>query len=558
MRKIGILLLLGMGLSLLSQVYAYSSEFSLLVETMGLEMKNPKGLSLNEEVYQEYSLFVYGSPLQAWSGQRWKEVAEGHWCKGAGAWKGTGIRGEYWILGENYDGKEVHNHRFPVDIEPPTPPTQWRYAVLPDALESWQNANEYMEAGQREYMLTQKLTRNEETFDLTVLDIGLDKVRLENYATWKSKGTVYTQRYDQNQKRWAANFLIPPMAGDAELVGYAEFPQGKEYEVPEEAEHLSIPIVYGAEMTQLTDYAKPEHVKQIKSQLWVNGEKISEVEGTEQLQIEKQTVYSLTKENWPANTVLFIPVEVRSTLVTKFLTDGALVDIQTYTLTVVFGKAPEEEIPKEENQSVSNETYRNYEMIPPPNITSVEIKRIVEGTEKDLLIAKKTGEKFICAGQTLSFRVKAINLVDTVTLEFDGDTSIHTLDELTKRFEWTEPRSRNQKTIVSSLSQLEKMYRGGFSLTFSEQEGEEAVYVGTYVIPYQTKQTLHSWSTLREQSQNAFQMEEEKLFTRIKRPYQLVFKAKSATGADTKRINLDVFERWDTLYNRDLRSYVES
>lgn len=204
-------------------IFALSNEFSFLLETMGIEEQNKIGEKINEEVYQQYRLFVYGSPLQYSNGQRWKNVSDGLWTKNGGPWMGNGIRGEYWILGSNQEGREVHNHLFPVDIEPPTPPTVWRYAVIPDALDSWQDAEKYMDSVQREYMLTQKLTRNQVTYDMIVLSIGLDKARVENYATWKTKGSIYTERYDRENKKWAANFLIPAMAGDAELEGYARF-----------------------------------------------------------------------------------------------------------------------------------------------------------------------------------------------------------------------------------------------------------------------------------------------------------------------------------------------
>lgn len=77
-----------------------------------------------------------------------------------------------------------------------------------------------------------------------------------------------------------------------------------------------------------------------------------------------------------------------------------------------------------------------------------------------------------------------------------------------------------------------------------------------YVIPYQTKQTLESWNTLREESKNAFNIDENKLFSRIRDPYEVVFKVSGPSGTTTKRVKLDVFERWDTLYNRDIKEYV--
>ena len=539
-----------------NKIYAYSDEFNLMIEAMDIEITNVNGLKLNEEVYNEYQLFVYGSPLIAYKGQRWKNVEDGHWSMGSGAWNGSGIRGEYWILGENYNGKEVHNHLFPVDIEPPTSPTQWRYAVISDALESWQDASKYMDDTQREYMLTQKLARNNITYDLTVPDIGLDKVRIENYATWKSKGTVYTQRYDMNNKKWAANFLIPPMAGDASLEGYAIFSNGMEYVIGEEKNNIDIPITYGCKVENLTDYAKKEHVKSIKSELIINGKSVDYIEASETTAVEDSTEYKVTNEMFENSSVLVLNVQVKSTLFTKFTTDGAMVDVKQYML-YVYKDGVEPEVIITGDNHVSDDNYANYPKLPPPKITSVEIMQMVGGSEEELWISRKTGKAFICAGQTITLQVKAINSPEKVTIEFDGDTSITTLDSLTKQFEWTEPRNRGKKTIVSSYSKLQEMYKGKIKMKYERTVGEEKVYTYTYVIPYGTKQTLHSWSTLREISNNAFDINENKLFTRIRNPYEIVLKASGPTGINTKRIELDVFERWDTLYNRDISRYTK-
>ena len=88
------------------------------------------------------------------------------------------------------------------------------------------------------------------------------------------------------------------------------------------------------------------------------------------------------------------------------------------------------------------------------------------------------------------------------------------------------------------------------------KEGDETVFECMYVIPYKTKQTLHSWDTLRIESNDAFEIDEKKLFSRISSPYEIVFKVNGPTGVSTERVKLDVFERWDTLYNRDLSKYV--
>ena len=515
-----------------STSYALSNDFSFLLETMGIEEINQNGLKINEDIYNEYNLLVYGSPHDNYAGQRWKNVSTGHWSKNTGPWNGIGIRGEYWILGVNYNGKEVHNHLFPVDIEPPTAPIQWRYAIISDALESWQDAEKYMD------------------------DIQLEKARVENYATWKTKGSVYTQRYDINNKKWAANFLIPAMSADAELQSYAVFLKGTEYEISQENEKVEIPITYGAKVINLTEFAQKEHVKTIKSQLWINNILIDEIENTETLEIEKDIIHQVLKNDCLNSAMITLNIEIRSTLITKFTTDGPLVDIDKYTIFVNFNNFKSTDENTEYNH-VIDENYAEYTTLPPTKITNIEIKKIVNGVEDDLLIAKKTGEKFICAGQTIVIEVTATNGPDSVSIEFEGDSSIFTLDSLTKRFEWTEPRSRGQKTFVSSLEKLNQMYSGKIFLKEDSYGINSVTYVGYYIIPYGTKQTLHSWSSLREITEEAFSIDANKLFSRINNPYQIVIKAYGSTGVDTERVNLDVFERWDTLYNRDITKYIQ-
>ena len=440
-----------------TKVIAVSSEFSLMLDTMKIPTQNKSGLYINEEIYDAYNLFVYGSPLNKFSGQRWKDVIDGKWTKNSGIWNGVGIRGEYWILGENYYGNEVHNHKFPVDIEPPTEPTEWRYAIIADALESWQESEKYMDDFQKEYMLTQKLMRNNVTYDIIVKDIGFEKVRLENYATWKTKGTVYTQRYDRNNKKWAANFMVPPMAADADLEGYANFTNGTEYYI-EEPIDIEIPITYGSSVINLTDYAKAEHVKELKSQLYINENYIDEVSDIRKLSVEGNACFKFDRSEYQEGKLITLNVQIRSTLFTTFITDGALVDIKNYTIFINCGSDTDLDDLTHFN-GVSNETYIPYPDVLPPRITNIEMKRIVDGKELPLLISKKTNTEFICAGQTIKFEIQTINYANKLTIEFAGDSSISRFDELTKRFEWTEPKSRNEKTMFKTLKEFEKMYK---------------------------------------------------------------------------------------------------
>ena len=127
---------------------------------------------------------------------------------------------------------------------------------------------------------------------------------------------------------------------------------------------------------------------------------------------------------------------------------------------------------------------------------------------------------------------------------------------MTKRFEWTEPRERDEKTIVSSWKKFSQMYDGKLITEKISNIGEESIFVCTYIIPYGTKQTLHSWNSLRDISKDAFKLNENKLFSRINDPYEIVVKVSGPTGVTTERVELDVFERWDALYNRDLSDYI--
>ena len=546
--------------------YAYSDKFQFLIQTMEVDVENPHGKKLNEDIYNKYSLFVYGSPLDGYAEQRFKNVEEGNCAKGIGIWSGKGERGEYWILGENNLGLEVHNHKFPVDIEPPTPPTQWRYAIISGAKESWQDQSKYMDDYQKEYMLNTKLMRNDTEYDLTATSIGLDKVRLENYATWKTKGSVYTQRYDMNNKRWAANFMVPPMAGDAELNGYASFPDGNDFSLNENQTSLVVPIEYGAKMINLSDYAKPEHVKRIKNELYIDDILVDSIEDTEKISISDDYNYFFNRNI--KNEIVTVDVTVKSTLLTKFTTDSALIDIKKYTITIVGSQYVKEdsddtiEIIEDQNDFVEEETRRNrvydekyaeYPENPPPYIKKVTIKK---NDDSDLYISNKTGKKFVLAGQTVNIEIVAGNFPNKVTLEFEGDSSIYTFDSTTKNFEWDEPRKRGIPTLLPSLNDYKQMYKNTINFKKGKTYENETTYSLIYVIPYETKQTLHSWNTLRNESKDAFKIDENKLFSRIRNPYQLVVKVKNANGADTKRVDLDVFERWDTLYNRDLKPYI--
>ena len=174
----------------------------------------------------------------------------------------------------------------------------------------------------------------------------------------------------------------------------------------------------------------------------------------------------------------------------------------------------------------------------------------------ELKKAKKTDSSFICAGQVLAINIETSN-TDYITIEFAGDSSIITLDNLTKKFEWDDPRERSVKTRYASLKSLQDMYGGMKKIMPYKTREEKSFFKFVYVIPYGTKQTLHSWSSLREISKDAFSIDESKLFSRKESAYKLVIKVKGGLDYRTKQYTLDIAERWDELYNRDLSKYVK-
>lgn len=136
---------------------------------------------------------------------------------------------------------------------------------------------------------------------------------------------------------------------------------------------------------------------------------------------------------------------------------------------------------------------------------------------------------FISAGETLAIAIDYPNKVESITVDFVGDRSIKHVDKLTKKF-------------------LGQNLEYNFPLTLYPDEN--GIFV--YKIPYGTNQTLESWSTLREKSGDAENINKSLLFSRIREPYQIKIKIED----EEVIYKFDVFERWDTILNRDASKYI--
>lgn len=518
-----------------------SSKFQKTLELMNVPVKNKDGYEINEEMYNKYNLIVYGKPQDVSKNQRWKDVNNGKWQN-----ETTGKTGEYRILGYSLSGTVVNNESFPDDYVSGKSPEEWNYIVIDDALSSWNDTEDYQTKEQIEYMLNQKLSRNGTQYNLTAKSIGLDKARLEAYATWKTAGSIFTLKNGSNGLFWGATFNVPPMAADAQVVANLEFPNGTTYMFSEKSDTIEIPFTYGAEAINLTEYAKAEHIKNITSEIEIQYTLFDKITGEKTTKITKENKIVIDKNKYSLEEGIHILVRNIAVLETLFSNEAPMVDIKEVTLNI---NCEEEE----EYIYVSNINKQDYEEIPRPRITKIELyRRDTNGKEKLLNTVKKTKNKFICAGQTLIVKATITNSPTSVRFFVQGNSSIQTLDELTKRFLYDEPKQRDEKLLYPSLSKLKESYE--LPLRMNEIDGE---YTIQYVIPYQTKQTVHSWNSLRNLSGNALEINTNNLFSKISEPYVIKIRASNVGGTTTRSVNLDVFERWDTVYNRDISEYIQ-
>lgn len=174
--------------------------------------------------------------------------------------------------------------------------------------------------------------------------------------------------------------------------------------------------------------------------------------------------------------------------------------------------------------------------------------RYVEELKKPVKINDSEG--FICAGETLYVIIKTKG-IDYIEIDFEGDKSIKTMDDLTKRFLIDEPALFNKKSDVK-IDEYDFPKRVYPSET--NFDGEET-FIFRYTIPYKTLQTLESWRTLKYTSLE--EIDESKLLDRKNAAYRVIIKP---NGEDflKQTIYFDVFERWDTILNRDLSRLIKN
>lgn len=561
-----------------SSAYCASDNFLNIINIMGIERYNISGYEINEYIYYTYNQIVYGSPEDAIyePTQRWKNVSNGNWIR-------NGNRGEYRLLGYNNIGKVINNHEFPNDITPLTSPLEWRYAILDDAMDSWKDISRYKFIKQKEYMLNTNLLRDNIEYDLTTNTIGLDKVRLDNCSTWKTKGTVYTNRYDYKNKKWEATFNTKPIAVDVSFTNYIT-PKLQTMTMFKTNNYIDITVNWGAIFNTDSEYISKEQIKKIESSIYVNNGLVTTFEITKEMGHSGSYGIRMYRGEFPKvyylkmNTVNLM---ICSKLYTEFITDTPMYAISYSNINVWvqdgIGKA-----------YIVREKYMSDEYVIPsftipvinsnvdPNISNsinVEMKKIVKENSdyyvEDIYKTNSTDSGnsigVISSGNEFVLKVTGDSISD-VTMSIIGDNSIKTLDNKTKLFEWIEPRQRNTATRYNSLDEYYSFYNIN---TYNFEEYNNSFYF-SYLIPYGTIQTLHSWNSIRDAQGNSFNIDKSLLFSRISNPYMLNFEIcrqyiedtedgfKIYTTLNNEYIKFDVFESWNNLYNRDVTKYINN
>ena len=344
------------------------------------------------------------------------------------------------------------------------------------------------------------------------------------------------------------------MAANAEIKSKLEISSGWNYTISKDENNLIIPIAYGATIENLSEYANKDDIKNIQSELIIDGVRTKIINDKETLNVEDVYYLNIDKNLYQDEAVIEILIKTNSMAETYFDLDMPLYSSKEDVLVI--------KIEKEEDFIKVDNVNKRFGSGDKPKIVSIEFKRVTtngNGVEEyvDLNIAKKTNREFICAGQVLYIKVGAINTRE-ISIDIEGDKSIRTLDELTQKFEWIEPKERNIKTRYNSLNSLKKAYDLPKAMEEKiEIDSDIKYFTFIYVIPYETKQTLSSWASIREDTRDAFNIDKTKLFEKIRDPYSFVFKAGSDIGIITQRKKLDVFEAWNTIYNRDLTPYIK-
>ncbi len=465
------------------KVYGITENFKFVIDTIGVPRYNVYGKELNEEIYKAYNVFAYGIPedLSSKDGQRWKDSKYGLWSKGQGAYVGNGIRGEYNLLGRDYSGNIINNYYFPVDTLPDSTPEYWWYYPNPGAKESWQDKNKYKYVEQLEYMKTTKLLFNDisskdnsdnpekiKEYNINAQKIGLDRARLDVCSTWKTNGIIHTRRRVGKQIRYAV-FLTRPMAANADIKSNIEV--ANSFVMKENEQEISIEIPYGANIINMTGYANKNHIKEIKSTLYINGKEVNSISGSKISTLSGKYVLKLSREELALEENNIINVLNKSYAHTEFAVDGLMQDEVKQSITLQLEKEKQSQFKIEDIRILEKE---NSTLVVRP-LTQCKVTK-----NEDSLGLTEAG-KNVAIKLSKNSQFNGLNINDIKV--YIDESKIENFDVV---------RSKNDKNVIIKFK-----------------------------IPMYINSTIYGWKSLRQLYGNYFNISLEDVGKRISVPHAL-------------------------------------
>ncbi len=472
--------------------YCISDNFKFVIDTIGIPEYNILGERINEDIYNIYKIFVYSDPIEVQKRtnlQRFKIVKDnGKWFK-----EDTFEKGEYYILGTNYSGEYITNVYFPVDFVPEVTPEYWSYLYNENSFNSWRDSSKYKYEEQLNYMKNSNLWFDKIDYENNICNsyelveyninannIGINKVFLENCATWKTYGTVSIKRKTNDNNIRYATFFVKPMSANADIRSKLKVKDT----ITVEDLNSYIDITFGADAINLSDYAKEEHIKEIVSDIYINDIKVDTIKIQNNSSVEKSISYKIPIEDYDNNKKI-LNIKVKSYLHTEFNVDGLMQDLLERNITI------------HKDISLNNNTVPVYSIFfksLEKNDNKYFIKSLIRTDKTDKVNSLGIIEK----GKKLAIKISG-NIKDNISIHVNGK---HMESELLMK---------DKDSIVLKVN-------------------VEDVFLNT----------IATWNYLRQIKGNYFDIDLSKIGSRIKNPNLVTIKI----GNDEYKFFIDVIDEF--------------
>ena len=489
--------------------FGISDDFKFVIDTIGIPRYNVIGDEINEEVYYTYNVFSYSDPVtisSRTSKQRFKTVLnKGKWTLGGGAYKNIGTRGEYDILGVDYSGNYIYNVYFPVDSIPETLPDSWQYITISGALDSWKDTNKFKYNEQLEYMKNSNLLFDTINYSSSTIDpynlveynicvnkIGLDKVSLNTCATWKTYGVVSVNRINNKGQIRYATLAIKPMAASADVSSYII--SEDRIILDENLDEVTLKINFGANAINLNSYAKKEHIKEIYSDIYINGNKVSEVSNTKSDNVSKTYIYKISRKDFKEG-IYTLNISTNSYLYTEFSVDGLMRDNKNKNITI-----------------------------------QVEKKKVVPIKDIDVKILEKNNNSYCVRELIQTKQTKEANSYGIV--EKDKHIALKL-------------KAGNIKLKKENI----KIYIDDINLDFDVIKENDKIVILDVKIPNKVKSTILGWESYRDFEQSYFNINFENIGNRINPCNKLKIKYIDNGESYTQELLIDTIDSYKSNIN---------